>query len=301
MRSAARSTSLSRDLLELTKPRITMMVALTCAAGFLLATPAGELPFDRLLATVVGTALVCAGSAALNHHAERDVDARMRRTAKRPLPAGRMEPDTALLWGALLAAGGMLLLALGANPLTALLAAATLVAYVWVYTPLKRRSALATLVGALPGAAPPLLGWTGAVGTIDLGAWLLFALLFLWQLPHFLAIAWLYHDDYRAAGLHLLTIDDPDFARTTRQAVLYTVALLPVSFAPAIVGLGGPLQLGGALAFGALFLAAAVAFGRRPSRDSARRLLLASVTYLPAVLATWVIDHRLAFGGIRFG
>ena len=301
MRSAAGGTSLSRDLLELTKPRITLMVALTCAAGFLLATPTGELPLDRLLATVVGTALVCAGSAALNHHAERDVDARMCRTAKRPLPAGRMEPDTALLWGALLAAGGLLLLALGANALTALLAAATLVSYVWVYTPLKRKSALATLVGAIPGAAPPLLGWTGAVGTIDLGGWLLFALLFLWQLPHFLAIAWLYHDDYRAAGLHLLTIDDPDYGRTTRQAVLYAVALLPVSFAPAIVGLGGPLQLGGALVFGALFLAAALAFGRRPTRDSARRLLLASVAYLPAVLAAWVLDHRLGLGGIRFG
>lgn len=300
MRSAAGGTSLSRDLLELTKPRITLMVALTCAAGFLLATPTGELPLRPLLATVVGTALVCAGSAALNHHAERDVDARMRRTAKRPLPAGRMEPDTALLWGALLAAGGLLLLALGANPLTALLAAATLVSYVWIYTPLKRKSSLATLVGALPGAAPPLLGWTGAVGTLDLGGWLLFALLFLWQLPHFLAIAWLYHDDYRAAGLHLLTIDDPDYGRTTRQAVLYAVALLPVSFAPAIVGLGGPLQLGGALVFGALFLAAALAFGRRPTRTSARRLLLASVAYLPAVLAAWVLDHRLGLGGIRF-
>lgn len=300
MRSAARRATLLSDFLELTKPRITSLVSLTCAAGFLLATPSGELPLGRFLATVVGTALVCAGSAALNHHAERDVDARMRRTANRPLPAGRMAPDTALFWGALLAAAGMLLLALGANPLTALLAAATLVSYVWIYTPLKRKSALATLVGAIPGAAPPLLGWTGASGAIDLGAWLLFALLFLWQLPHFLAIAWLYHDDYRAAGLHLLTIDDPDYGRTTRQAVLYTVALLPVSLAPAIAGLGGPLQLAGALVFGALFLSAAIGFGRRPTRDTARRLLLASVAYLPAVLAAWVVDHRLGLGGIRF-
>jgi len=300
MRGAAREPNLLSDYLELMKPRITLLVSLTCAAGFLLATPSGELPWARFLATVVGTALVCAGSAALNHHAERDVDGRMRRTADRPLPAGRMEPDAALLWGALLAAGGLLLLALGANPLTALLAGATLVAYVWIYTPLKRRSALATLVGAVPGAAPPLLGWTGAAGSVDLGAWLLFALLFLWQLPHFLAIAWLYHDDYRAAGLHLLTIDDPDYGRTTRQAVLYAVALLPVSLAPAISGLGGPLQLVGAIAFGALFLAAAVAFGLRPTRTSARRLLLASVAYLPAVLAAWVVDHRLGLGGVRF-
>lgn len=301
MRSASPGASLLSDLLELTKPRITALVATTCAAGFLLATPARELPWTALAATVLGTALVCAGSAALNHHAERDVDARMRRTANRPLPAGRLEPDTALLWGALLAGAGLLVLALGANPLTALLAAATLVCYVWIYTPLKRRTALATLVGAIPGAAPPLLGWTGAAGEIELGAWLLFALLFLWQLPHFLAIAWLYHDDYRAAGLHLLTIDDPDYGRTTRQAVLYTVALLPVSLAPASVGLGGPLQLAGALVCGLAFLAAALAFGRRPSRPSARRLLLASVAYLPAVLAAWVVDHRLGLDGVRFG
>lgn len=297
MPRAASAPSRAADLVELTKPRITLMVTLTSAAGFLVAAPAGELALARFLHTIVGTALVAAGSAALNHYLERDTDARMRRTAQRPLPAGRLEPDSALLWGALLAAAGLLELALAVNALTALLAAATLIAYVWVYTPLKRRSSLATLVGAVPGAAPPLLGWTGAAGEIGLGGWLLFALLFLWQLPHFLAIAWLYHDDYRAAGLHLLTIDDPDYGRTTRQAFLYAVALLPVSLLPAAVGLAGPLYLVGASLLGVAFLVAAALFGRRPSRSSARRLLLASVAYLPAVLAAWVADHRLAAGG----
>jgi protoheme IX farnesyltransferase len=294
MRSVALAPSLGADLLELTKPRITALVTLTTAAGFLLGTPSGEairiVPF---VVTVLGTGLVAAGSAALNHHYERETDARMRRTANRPLPAGRLHPDTALLWGALLAATGLLPLALLVGPLTAALAAATLVTYVWIYTPLKRVSSLATLVGAIPGAAPPLLGWTGATGTIDLGAWLLFAVLFLWQLPHFLAIAWLYHDDYRAAGLHLLSIDDPDFGRTTRQAVLYAVALLPVSLLPPLVGFGGRLSLAGAAVLGAAFVGVAVAFGRAPTRASARNLLLASVAYLPALLAVWVIDHRL--------
>jgi protoheme IX farnesyltransferase len=299
MPTAALAPSRAADFLELTKPRITTLVTLTAAAGFQLATPPGEvLAVVPFVAAVLGTGLVSAGSASLNHYMERDVDARMRRTADRPLPSGRLQPDAALLWGALLATTGLTLLVLGANPLTALLAALTLVLYVWVYTPLKRRSSLATLVGALPGAAPPLLGWTGATGAIDLGAWLLFAVQFLWQLPHFLAIAWLYHDDYRAAGLHLLTIDDPDYQRTSRQAVLYAVALLPVSLLATAVGFGGWLSLAGAGLLGLGLVAAALDFARRPTRATARRLLLASVAYLPALFAVWVVDHRLA---LRFG
>lgn len=292
--SAARpAPSRAADLLELTKPRITGLVSVTAAAGFLLAQPPGPLPWARFALAVAGIALVSAGSGALNHWWERELDRRMRRTAARPLPAGRMSADAALLWGAVLAAAGILGLALLVEPLTAVLAALTLVLYVFVYTPMKTRTSLATIVGAVPGAAPPLLGWTAAEGGVELGGWVLFAILFLWQLPHFLAIAWLYREDYRAAGMVLLTIDDPDFGRTARQAALWTVALLPVSLVPSAIRMAGAAYLAGALVLGGLFLAVAVAFARRPAVPSAKRLLLASVSYLPALLAVLVADHRL--------
>jgi protoheme IX farnesyltransferase len=293
MSKTAAAPSLAADLAELTKPRITLLVTLTTAAGFAVATPFGDFPWPLFAHTVIGTALVAAGSAVLNQWAERDLDARMRRTAQRPLPAGRRTPALAAVWGAALGVAGVAELALFVNSLTALLAAATLVAYVAVYTPLKTRSLFATIVGAVPGAMPPVLGWTGAAGEVGIGGWLLFALLFLWQLPHFLAIAWLYRDDYRRAGMHLLTIDDPEFRRTVRQTVLWTVALLPVSLMPSAVGLGGRLYLGGAAVAGALFLAASVAFARAPRVESARRLLLTSVFYLPVVLGFLVADRRL--------
>lgn len=285
--------ALPADLLELTKPRITALVATTAAAGFLLATPRGPVPWLALAHAVAGIALVSAGSGALNQYVERELDRRMRRTARRPLPAGRVQPDAALLWGALLGAVGILQLAFLVDPLTALLAAATLAGYVFVYTPLKTRTALATIVGAVPGAMPPLLGWTAAAGEVGVGGWVLFAVLFLWQLPHFLSIAWLYREDYRAAGMRLLTIDDPDFGRTARQSALWTVALVPVSLAPVPIGLAGAAYLAGALVLGGAFLAVAIAFARAPRVASARRLLLASVAYLPALLAVLVADHRL--------
>lgn len=280
------------DWLELTKPRITLLVTLTTAAGFALAS---ERPLDlpRFFATLVGTALVAAGSAAFNQYVERDTDQLMRRTATRPLPAGRMVPAHALAFGALLSIPGLLVLGLAVNPLTAAIGLATLVAYVAVYTPMKRRSALATLVGAIPGAAPPVMGWTGASGEIGLGGWLLFAVLFLWQLPHFLAIAWLYRDDYRRAGMRLLTVNDPDGRATGSQALLYALALLPVSLMPSAVGITGAVHLGGALIFGGLFLASAVLFARRQTVTTARRLLLTSVFYLPALFGVAVVDHLL--------
>ena len=292
-RAAVAEPAVSSDLLELTKPRITLLVSVTTAAGFLLALPPGRFPLALFVHAVLGTGLVAAGSAVLNQYVERDLDARMRRTARRPLPAGRIPPDLALGWGALLGATGIVELALAVNPLTALLAAATLAAYVFVYTPLKTRTSLATIVGAVPGAAPPLLGWTAAAGEIALGGWILFAILFLWQLPHFLAIAWLYRDDYRAAGMPLLTVNDPEFGRTARQSALWTVALLPVSLLPSAVGLTGAAYLVGALLLGAAFLAVALGFARSPSPVSARRLLLASVSYLPALLVILVADHGL--------
>lgn len=293
MSTGAVSKSLAADLFELAKPRITLLVTLTTAAGFAVAAPYGELDWALFAHTVLGTALVCAGSAVLNQYAERELDARMRRTAQRPLPAGRRPPGLALAWGLLLATAGGVQLALFVNALTAALAAATLVAYVFVYTPLKTRTSFATIVGAVPGAAPPVLGWCGASGEIGLGGWLLFALLFLWQLPHFLSIAWLYREDYRRAGMHLLTIDDPDSRRTVRQTIVWSVALLPVTLMPSAVGLGGSFYLIGAAIAGALFIAAAVAFARQPKVESARRLLLVSVFYLPVVLGLLVVDHRL--------
>jgi len=293
MSTAPTPRGLASDLLELAKPRITSLVTVTAAAGFAVAAPYGPFPWIALLHTALGTGLVAAGSAALNQLVERELDARMRRTAQRPLPAGRRSPRLALVWGLLLAAVGSLELFVFANPLTAALAVATLVAYVALYTPLKVRSELATIVGAVPGAMPPVLGWTGAAGHLGLGAWLLFALLFLWQLPHFLSIAWLYREDYRRAGMHLLTIDDPDARRTGRQAVVWALALLPVSLMPAAVGLGSGLYLAGAALAGSVFVSAAVGFARSPRVESARRLLLVSVAYLPAVLGVLVADRWL--------
>jgi len=284
------SRALAADLVELCKPRITLLVTLTAAAGFLLASPEGIDPV-RFANALVGTALVAAGSAGLNQFVERDSDRRMRRTAQRPLPAGRMSPDGALAWAVLLATTGLLQLLLLVNALTALIGATTLVAYVLVYTPLKRVSALATVVGAFPGAAPPVMGWTAASGRLELGGWVLFALLFLWQLPHFLAIAWLYREDYRAAGMPLLTVNDPDGRRTGRQALLWAAALVPVTLMPSATGMTGWIALAGALAAGAWFLAAAARFARAQTVATARRLLLVSVFYLPAVLGALVIDH----------
>ena len=295
MGTGATAPSLASDLLALAKPRITALVTLTTAAGFAVAMPReGEFPWPLFVHTVLGTALVAAGSAAFNQLWERALDARMRRTAQRPLPAGRRTAGLALAWGAALSAAGLAELLWLVNALTAGLAAATLAAYILLYTPLKTRTAFATIVGAVPGAAPPVLGWTGATGSLDLGAWLLFALLFLWQLPHFLSIAWLYREDYRRAGMHLLTIDDPDAQRTGRQTVVWALALLPVSLMPAAVGLGGGLYLAGAALAGSVFVTAAIRFARRPQIESARRLLLTSVFYLPAVLGVLVLDHWLA-------
>ncbi|MFN7942830.1 MAG: heme o synthase [Thermoanaerobaculia bacterium] len=291
MRAETLPRPIAADLLTLTKPRITLLVVLTTAAAYVVATD-GALDWPRLVHTLVGTALVAAGSGALNQYVERELDRLMRRTADRPLPAGRLTPDVALAFGVLLAATGLLQLTLAVNPLTAAVGAATLLAYVFVYTPAKRWSALATIVGAFPGAAPPVMGWTAVTGRLELGAWLLFALLFLWQLPHFLAIAWMYRDDYRAAGMPVLTLGDPDGARTGRQALLYAAALLPVSLTPAAVGISGKIYLVGALACGLVFLAFAFRFARRVSKPTARQLLLASVVYLPAVLGAMVVDHH---------
>ena len=284
-----------RDFVELTKPRITSMVVLTAAVGFWLGAPR-PVPWIVLLHTVLGTALLSSGASTLNQVIEQETDARMRRTANRPLPSGRVGRIPALAFGVILSVLGMTWLILGVNLLTAVLGALTLALYVFVYTPMKRRSSLATLVGAVPGAMPPMMGATGATGTLDWLAWTLFGILFLWQMPHFLAIAWLYRSDYARGGFPLLTLGDPDEVwnpgdRTSRQMVLYAAALLPVSVLPSIFGVTGYWYLVGALVLGLVFLGYSLAFGFTQNARSARRLLLVSVLYLPAVLLLMVADR----------
>ena len=296
MRSGAATLArgtLAADLAELTKPKITLLVAVTTAAGFLLGAQGGAVAPLLLLHALAGTALVASGAAALNQVLERDTDARMRRTAGRPLPAGRLHPDVALAWGVGLVLAGLAYLAVGVNLLTALVGAVSAALYVFAYTPLKRVSSLATLVGAVPGALPPVMGWTAVRDNLEPGAWALFGILFLWQLPHFLSIAWLYRDDYAQGGFPMLSVADPDGRRTARQAVLYGAALVPVSLLPSVLGLTGTAYFVGALALSLAFLGCSVAFAAARTPARARRLLLASVLYLPAILLVMLID-RLA-------
>jgi len=277
------------DLLELTKPRIVGLVVATAAAGFYLAAPGG-VDVTLFLNAMLGTTLVAAGTNALNQVAERDVDAIMRRTARRPLPTGRVGPADAAWFAWLLGASGIACLAALVNPLTALLAAATLGSYVFLYTPLKRRTTLATLVGGIPGALPIVGGWTAAGGTLGIEAWVLFWILFLWQLPHFLALAWLYREDYARAGLRMLSVGDADGLNTFRQAALYAVALLPVSLVPTLVGVTGPVYFFGAVVLSGWLVWVGFAALRERGAPQARRLFLTSVWYLPALLGLMVAD-----------
>lgn len=288
--AAAAESFRLRDIAELTKSGITAMVVVSTATGMLLATTEA-LPWTLWLHTLVGTALVAAGASALNQVVEREVDGRMERTAQRPLPAGRMSPDAALVLGTAFAVVGLFELAVAVDLLAATLAGATLVGYVFLYTPLKRRSSLATIVGAVPGATPPLIGWAAARGELGLGAWVLFAVLFLWQMPHFLSIAWLYRDDYARGGFPLLSIGDEAGLRTARQALFYCAALVPVSLLPPALGLSGPVYFVGAFVLGVWFFVACSRFALERSSTNARRLMVASILYLPAVLAVLVIDR----------
>ncbi len=278
-----------RDLWELTKPGITALVLVTTAVGFYLGSE-GAIDLRLLSFAVLGTALLAAGTNALNHYAEREDDALMKRTHQRPLPSGRLEPRTALLFAVLVSAGGALGLALLVNPLTAFLGVAALVIYIFAYTPLKRKTSLCTIVGAVPGAIPPMMGWSAARGDLDVLAWVLFAIVFLWQLPHFLAIAWLYRNDYAEAGLPMLPVIDPEGIRTGRHIILYTLALLPVSLMTTILDLTGAIYFIGALTLGLGLLALALAVAISRTGKHARRLFLASVIYLPVLLVLMVVD-----------
>jgi protoheme IX farnesyltransferase len=280
------------DFVTLSKPRLTLMVVLTTAVGFLLAAPR-PLAWALLWHAVAGTALVAAGAQALNQVIERRTDALMRRTADRPLPSGRMQPETALLFGVALAVSGMLYLALSVNLATAVLGAVTLTLYLAVYTPMKRLTSLATLVGAVPGAVPPMMGCSAATGELGPLAWILFGILFLWQMPHFLSIAWLYRHDYERGGFPMLTHGPGSGVRTARQMVLYAAALVPVSVLPSVFGFAGLAYFAGAIVLGLAFVGYSFGFGRAQNAPAARRLMLASLVYLPLVLLLMVADQSV--------
>ena len=273
------------DFVSLTKPRLNFLVVATSAAGYYLGSSS---PLDTIgfFNTVAGTALVAGGSSVFNQIYERDVDALMTRTRLRPLPDGRVAPREAAVFGGLLSMAGLLLLALGSTLLAAGVALATLISYVAIYTPLKQRTSLATVVGAVPGALPPVIGWAGATGVVSREAWLLFAIVFLWQMPHFLAIAWMFREDYARAGFPMLPVIHPDGRSTTRQATAYAAALIPVSLMPTAIGMASWVYFAGALGLGLVFLGLAVRFARRLADSDARWLFFGSITYLPLV---WIL------------
>ena len=277
------------DYVALTKPRLNALVIASSAAGYYLGLQA---PADLsvMAHAVIGTTLVAGGAAALNQVAERDTDARMRRTRLRPLPDGRLTPAEARLFGIVLSVAGLGILAGRANVLSALLALATLVVYLAIYTPMKRRSPAATLLGAVPGALPPLIGWAASHGSVDAGGASLFAIVFLWQIPHFMAIAWLYRDDYGAAGFPMLPVIDPGGARAARQALVYAGLLLPASLVPALVGVAGWAYVGAAVGLGAVMLWLAMRFSAERSDATARALFFGSITYLPLLWIVMVLD-----------
>ncbi len=274
---------------DLVKARLTFLVLLTTLVGFYLGSR-GAVDFPLLAHAMLGTALLACGAAALNQLIEREYDARMRRTAGRPLPSGRLQPGTVLLFGGTASMVGLIYLALMVNLLTAFLGALTLVSYLFVYTPLKRISWINTAVGAVPGALPPLMGWTAASNGLESAGWALFVILFFWQIPHFLAIAWLYRDDYEKAGFVMLPVLDPDGARTGRQAVSHTLGLLIASLWPALLGLVGVVYFAGALLLGLVFLVFAVQFSRALTPQRARQLFFVSILYLPLLLGLMVLD-----------
>jgi len=278
------------DFVTLTKPRLNFLVLITTLAGMYLGAPGG-VPLAILVHALVGTALVAGGAAALNQVWERETDSLMRRTRLRPIAGGRLRIADGTWFGILLAGTGLVELTWGVNTLSAAVAAATLVSYVLVYTPLKKRSSLSTLVGAVPGALPPVIGWAAATGTISIPAIVLFGIVFLWQMPHFLAIAWLYRDDYEHAGIPLLPVLEPDGRRTGQQALLYAAALWPVSLLPAVVGIAdAPYSIvATVLGFGLIALSAL--FARDRTTKTARHLFLYSITYLPLLWAALVIDR----------
>jgi protoheme IX farnesyltransferase len=277
-----------RDYFDLSKPGIGFYAVITTVAAFWMAS--NELDLLLLLHTVIATALVTAGGGALNQVIEVQADAAMKRTESRPIPAGRVAVEHGLLFGVLNSIIGVVYLLLAVNSLTALLAIATLIGYLFIYTPLKKYSSISTIIGAFPGAIPILIGWTAVTGSIDIRGWSLFAILFLWQIPHFLAIAWMYRKDYSRAGFPMLTVIEPEGISAAHQSLIYLIALVPVSVLPTKLGMTGSVYFYGALLLSVGYLAAAVYLAVRRTNSASKRLLFASIIYLPVLLLLMVID-----------
>ena len=288
-----------RDYLELTKPRITWLILMSTAIGYFFGLPHAlgwseflvHIDLLSLFHTIVGTGLIASGTAALNQWFEREADRRMRRTADRPLPAGRLSAPRALAFGIVLSIAGFVELWLGVNLLSGAIGAFTLASYLFLYTPMKRKTWWSTTVGAIPGAMPPVIGYAAAAGTVTHEAWVLGAILFLWQFPHFYSIAWMYKDDYARAGIRMLPVVEPDGRSTARQIVVYGMALIPVSLTPALMGMSGIVYGLGALVLGLWFLYSGVRVALHPNILRARHVLLASVLYLPLIYGLMLLDR----------
>ena len=277
--------SRSNDFVALAKPRLNLLVVASSLVGYVMG--GGEMSnAAQVVVTVAGTALVAGGASAFNQVIERKADSLMRRTRLRPLPDGRLQVGESLVFAAVMSAAGLAVLAAGANVLAAAVAFVTLLTYAAIYTPLKQRSSFATVIGAIPGALPPVIGWAAASGDLSRGAWVLFGIVFLWQLPHFLAIAWIYREDYARAGFPMLPVIEPDGRSTGRQAALYCAALLPVSLAPTLVGLTGTFYFVAAMMLSLLFLGLTITFARTRAIPDARRLFFGSIIYLPIL---WIL------------
>jgi heme o synthase len=281
---------LLRDFYDLSKPGIGFYSLLTTATSFWLASV--EFNVTLFIHTMIATGLVTCGGGALNQVLEIEADARMRRTEKRPLPSGRVSPTMGLLFGAIASLGGVIYMLALVGSLASILAIATLGGYLFVYTPLKKKTHLSTLVGAFPGAVPILIGWAAVRGSLNLEAWSLFAILFIWQIPHFLAIAWMYRKDYARAGFPMLTVIDPEGSRVAFQALTYTLVLIPVSLLPSLLKMTGPLYFVGALLLGIGFMVAAIRIVNERTNTTAKQLLFASIIYLPVLLALMAIDKQ---------
>ena len=289
-RIEGRVVPLWRDYLELTKPEISFLVAISALAGFLLGSPV-TVDWVSLVALLVGVTLTAAGSGALNHYYERELDRKMKRTAQRPLPSGRLAPAHARAFGVGLVMAGVGLLCPLTNGLTGVLASLTVVLYLFVYTPLKRRTKWNTLIGTVPGALPALGGFTAATGTFGAGGWIMFGVLAAWQMPHFFALAWMYRKDYDRAAHLMLPVVEPDGTSTVQQTVGFTVLLVVLSVLPTVLGLTSWLYLAGALGLGLMFLIPTVAFARSRSNADAKRVLMASIRYIPLLVLLLALDR----------
>ena len=295
MATSRTKSAIALDYLALTKPRVTWLIVVTTAVGYFFGAETGPwhwVTMLRLWHTLMGTALLASATAAINQWYERDSDAKMRRTSECPIPAGRIDPIHALCFGILLASIGAAELVWAANPLTAAIGVSTLAAYLCVYTPMKQRTWLSTTAAAFAGAMPPLIGYAAASGKLGTEAWALVAILFVWQFPHSLAIAWMYRDDYARAGIRVLPVIEPDGRSTARHIVAFASTFIPVSLFPVLLGMTGQIYLVGALILGGCFLYSGIRVAKERTNIRARQVLIASVAYLPLIMALLVIDRR---------